>query len=200
MAAKGSGLLLGGLDRETVRIQDFLLVPLLLAALIAYSARHLRDFSFFFPCYSIGSRSRLSNMHRFARNHKPALNLYPGSTDRNECFCFFCRDGPYILDLLEPAREDPAALVEAYKVLWSFRFCHCIALARSLAHAWRKCCRYDDEIFEHTLREFPEFAAAPHTSLNKLDEEWMKSKEGKERWRVFINACVSFFHPPHLRL
>ena len=50
--------------------------------------------------------------------------------------------------------------------------------------------RYDDEIFEHTLREFPEFAAAPHTSLTKLDEEWMKSKEGKERWRAFINACV----------
>jgi hypothetical protein len=50
--------------------------------------------------------------------------------------------------------------------------------------------RYDDEIFEHTLRVFPEFAAAPHTSLTKLDEDWMKSKEGKERWREFINACV----------
>jgi hypothetical protein len=50
--------------------------------------------------------------------------------------------------------------------------------------------RYDDEIFEHTLREFPEFAAAPHTSLIKLDEDWIKSKEGKERWRAFINACV----------
>ena len=80
MAAKGSALLLGGLDRETVRIQAFFLLPLLLAALIAYSARHLRDD---FPYFSraIGSRSRLSNMHRFARNHKPALNLYPGSTD-----------------------------------------------------------------------------------------------------------------------
>ncbi|KAI0301446.1 polysaccharide biosynthesis-domain-containing protein [Russula brevipes] len=51
-----------------------------------------------------------------------------------------------------------------------------------------KLTRHDDEIFEHTLREFPEFAAAPHTGLNTLDEEWMKSKEGKERWRVFINA------------
>jgi hypothetical protein len=50
--------------------------------------------------------------------------------------------------------------------------------------------RYDDEIFEHTLRVFPEFAAAPHTSLAKLDEDWMKSKGGKERWREFINACV----------
>jgi hypothetical protein len=51
--------------------------------------------------------------------------------------------------------------------------------------------RYDDEIFEHTLREFPEFADAPHTGLVTLDEGWMKSTEGKERWRTFINACVS---------
>jgi hypothetical protein len=59
-------------------------------------------------------------------------------------------------------------------------------------------CRYDDEIFEHILREFPEFAAAPHTNLVKLDEEGMKSKEGKERWRSFINACVSPPSPFHL--
>ncbi len=44
------------------------------------------------------------------------------------------------------------------------------------------------------MREFPEFAAAPYTSLVKLDEEWMKSKEGKEQWRAFINTCVPF-HP-----
>jgi len=51
-----------------------------------------------------------------------------------------------------------------------------------------KLTRYDDEIFEHTLRDFPEFAAVPHTGLIKLDEDWMKSKEGKERWRAFVNA------------
>jgi hypothetical protein len=50
--------------------------------------------------------------------------------------------------------------------------------------------RYDDEIFEHVLRDFPEFADAPHTGLVKLDEDWMKSKEGKERWRTYINAYV----------
>ena len=50
--------------------------------------------------------------------------------------------------------------------------------------------RHDDEIYEHALREFPEFAVAPHASLIVLDEEWMKSKEGKERWRDFIKACV----------
>ena len=34
---------------------------------------------------------------------------------------------------------------------------------------------------------------APHASLIVLDEEWMKRKEGKERWRGFINACVYLF-------
>ncbi|KAN0139161.1 hypothetical protein V8E53_003050, partial [Lactarius tabidus] len=48
--------------------------------------------------------------------------------------------------------------------------------------------RFDDEIYERRLREFPEFAMAPHASLIVLDEEWMKSKGGKERWRGFINT------------
>lgn len=60
--------------------------------------------------------------------------------------------------------------------------------------------RYDDEIFEHTLRDFPEYAAAPHTGLIKLDEEWMKSKEGKERWRTFIEACVISPRVIHIHL
>lgn len=58
--------------------------------------------------------------------------------------------------------------------------------------------RHDDDVFEHTLRDFPEFAVAPHAGLVKIDEDWMKSKEGKERWRAFINACVislRAFHP-----
>ena len=59
--------------------------------------------------------------------------------------------------------------------------------------------RYDDEIFEHVMRDFPEFAAAPHAGLVTLDEDWMKSKEGKERWRTFINACVPV-PPPRLTL
>jgi len=42
--------------------------------------------------------------------------------------------------------------------------------------------KLDDEIFEHFKRDFPEFD--PATSI---DEDTMKSKEGKERWRKFIN-------------
>lgn len=57
--------------------------------------------------------------------------------------------------------------------------------------------RHDDDVFEHTQREFPEFAAAPYAGLLKIDEDWMKSKEGKERWRAFINACVIFLRALH---
>ncbi|KAF9781250.1 DUF757-domain-containing protein [Thelephora terrestris] len=51
-----------------------------------------------------------------------------------------------------------------------------------------KLSKIDDEIYEHTMKEFPEFAKEPHEKLRKLDEEWMKSVEGKKRWRKFIEA------------
>lgn len=50
--------------------------------------------------------------------------------------------------------------------------------------------RLDDDIFEHTMRDFPELAENDHEKVTKLDEDWMKSKDGKERWRKFIQACV----------
>ncbi|KAH7079097.1 putative polysaccharide biosynthesis protein [Paraphoma chrysanthemicola] len=43
--------------------------------------------------------------------------------------------------------------------------------------------KFDDEIYEHFKKDFPEFDAKA-----TLDEDEMKSKEGKERWRIFINA------------
>ncbi|KAF5372481.1 hypothetical protein D9758_005158 [Tetrapyrgos nigripes] len=46
--------------------------------------------------------------------------------------------------------------------------------------------KLDDEIYQHTMETFPELAEPPHDKLIKLDEEWMKSPEGKERWRKFI--------------
>lgn len=44
----------------------------------------------------------------------------------------------------------------------------------------------DDEIFEHTMKAFPELAEEPYEKLTKLDEDWMKSNQGKKRWREFI--------------
>ena len=42
--------------------------------------------------------------------------------------------------------------------------------------------KYDDEILEHFNKEFPDFDLKA-----TINEDDMKSKEGKERWRTFIN-------------
>lgn len=48
--------------------------------------------------------------------------------------------------------------------------------------------RLDDEIFEDLSAKFPELVEPPYEGLVKLNEEWMKSNEGKKRWRDFIEA------------
>lgn len=39
-------------------------------------------------------------------------------------------------------------------------------------------------------KDFPELFEEPYARITKLDEEWMKSKDGKERWRKFIESYV----------
>ena len=41
--------------------------------------------------------------------------------------------------------------------------------------------RMDDDIYEHLKRDFPDFDPA-----ETINEDQMKSKEGKERWRNFM--------------
>ncbi|KAF7343354.1 DUF757-domain-containing protein [Mycena venus] len=48
--------------------------------------------------------------------------------------------------------------------------------------------KIDDEIYEDTLKTFPELAENDYAKLVKLDEEGMKNPEGKERWRAFIES------------
>ncbi|KAI9727850.1 MAG: hypothetical protein M1834_007896 [Cirrosporium novae-zelandiae] len=43
--------------------------------------------------------------------------------------------------------------------------------------------RMDDEIYEHLKKDFPEL-----DPKEPIDEDKMKSKEGKERWRNFMTA------------
>ena len=38
------------------------------------------------------------------------------------------------------------------------------------------------------MREFPELATESHEKLRKIDEDWMKTADGKKRWRKFIEA------------
>lgn len=40
------------------------------------------------------------------------------------------------------------------------------------------------------MKTFPEFEEEGHAKLIRLDEDAMKSKDGKEKWRTFINSCV----------
>ncbi|WOO84781.1 Protein PBDC1 [Vanrija pseudolonga] len=42
----------------------------------------------------------------------------------------------------------------------------------------------DDAIHADLLAKFPEFR--DHANLRNLDENWLKSKEGKERWREWL--------------
>jgi hypothetical protein len=51
--------------------------------------------------------------------------------------------------------------------------------------------RLDDEIYEHAISSFPELSANNHAGFVKLDEDWMKSEDGKKRWREFVNVSVS---------
>ncbi|KAK5657431.1 hypothetical protein OQA88_3003 [Cercophora sp. LCS_1] len=43
--------------------------------------------------------------------------------------------------------------------------------------------KFDDEIYEHLKKDFPDFDPA-----ETIDEDAMKSKAGKERWRNFMMA------------
>ncbi|KAG8932645.1 hypothetical protein FRC03_010341 [Tulasnella sp. 419] len=49
-----------------------------------------------------------------------------------------------------------------------------------------KLTKIDDEIYEDFSQSFPEYIQDP-SRLTKLDEDQMKDKQGKERWRNFIN-------------
>ncbi len=36
------------------------------------------------------------------------------------------------------------------------------------------------------MKEFPELSENNYEKLIKIDEDWMKSEEGKKRWRNFM--------------
>lgn len=42
--------------------------------------------------------------------------------------------------------------------------------------------KFDDEIYNHFKQDFPDF-----DPRETIDEDKMKSKEGKERWRQFVS-------------
>ena len=93
-------------------------------------------------------------------------------------------------DVLEPPRESEPFRSQAHKVRpsdSSTSFPSLVSTAEENSRP-RVVCRLDDEIFEHAKTDFPELFEEPYERITKLDEEWMKSKEGKERWRKFIES------------
>lgn len=67
-----------------------------------------------------------------------------------------------------------AKVVEHMSTYW--------AILEKLPGSKLRLTKYDDDILEHFKREFPEFDLKA-----TINEDDMKSKEGKERWRNFIN-------------
>lgn len=55
-------------------------------------------------------------------------------------------------------------------------------MARRVLGSKLRLTKIDDEIYEHFKKEFPDYD--PKATIN---EDEMKSKTGKERWRNFIN-------------
>lgn len=65
--------------------------------------------------------------------------------------------------------------VEQMEVYWS--------ILEKMPGSKLRLTRLDDEIFEHLKKDFPDFDPAA-----EINEEEMKSKDGKERWRKFCMA------------
>ncbi|EPQ50779.1 DUF757-domain-containing protein [Gloeophyllum trabeum ATCC 11539] len=81
-------------------------------------------------------------------------------------------------NLIEIEKQFAVKAVEHAQTYWN--------LLEKIPPRQLKLTQYDDEIFEHVMKDFPELAQEPYDKLTKIDEDWLKSKEGKDRWRKFI--------------
>ncbi|ETW77586.1 hypothetical protein HETIRDRAFT_460697 [Heterobasidion irregulare TC 32-1] len=82
-------------------------------------------------------------------------------------------------NLVEIEKQFAVKAVEHAQTYWN--------LLEKIHPSQLKLTRLDDEIFEHMMKTFPEISQE-HQKLTVLDEDWMKSKDGKERWRQFMAA------------
>jgi len=83
-------------------------------------------------------------------------------------------------NLMEIEKQFAVKAVEQAQTYWN--------LLEKVPPKELKLTKLDDEIFTHTMEFFPELSVDGHVKLTKLDEEWMKSEDGKKRWRTFINS------------
>ncbi|KAJ7614123.1 DUF757-domain-containing protein [Roridomyces roridus] len=83
-------------------------------------------------------------------------------------------------NLIEIEKQFAVKAVEQAQTYWN--------LLEKVQPKELKLTKLDDEIFEETMKTFPELAEDNYAKLTKLDEEGMKNPEGKERWRLFIES------------
>ncbi|EGO01256.1 hypothetical protein SERLA73DRAFT_179390 [Serpula lacrymans var. lacrymans S7.3] len=83
-------------------------------------------------------------------------------------------------NLIEIEKQFAVKAVEHAQTYWN--------LLEKIPPADMKLTKLDDEIYDHLMKTFPEFADPPHDKLVRLDEDWLKSDDGKKKWRDFIQA------------
>ncbi|KAG6864201.1 hypothetical protein C0991_011590 [Blastosporella zonata] len=83
-------------------------------------------------------------------------------------------------NLMEIEKQFAVKAVEQAQTYWN--------LLEKVQPRELKLTQIDEEIFNHTKESFPELFENDNAKLIKLDEESLKSVEGKKRWRTFIAA------------
>jgi len=82
-------------------------------------------------------------------------------------------------NLMEIEKQFAVKAVEQAQTYWN--------LLEKVAPSELRLTKLDDEIYEDTMKTFPELAENDHAKLTKIDEDWLKSEDGKKKWRDFIN-------------
>ena len=80
-----------------------------------------------------------------------------------------------IISISDPTADPSFAVVQHMSTYW--------AILEKVRGSTLRLTKLDDEIYEHLKADFPEFDPAA-----TIDEDEMKSKTGKERWRKFMMA------------
>ncbi|KAG6918283.1 hypothetical protein DXG01_015375 [Tephrocybe rancida] len=83
-------------------------------------------------------------------------------------------------NLMEIEKQFAVKAVEQAQTYWN--------LLEKVQPRELKLTQLDEEIFNHTKELFPELFENDNAKLIKLDEDFLKSEDGKKRWREFHTA------------
>nr|GAT56359.1 predicted protein [Mycena chlorophos] len=125
----------------------------------------------------LSSNRQRTSPHSFQLLHDTMASTFDPHTAQNhiDVRLPLCLGSSRSLTATPPDRE---TAVEQAQTYWN--------LLEKVPPTELKLTRLDDEIYEDTINTFPELSENNYAGLIKLNEEWMKSPDGKERWRAFI--------------